>query len=329
MTSSDTAPKQETLFPIGTVARMTGISKDTIRAWERRYAAVTPKRTSGGGRLYSRNDIARLALIKRLTDEGERAGHLCKLSTEELNGRIELHAQHQLDTKSAVTSAPRVVVLGGGLMAKLAPDDQSLPGIEILALHHNPEALVEAPALRPDVLVVEFPTVDESSPAELAQLMTECAAERALVVYGFGTRRAVRLLETQTSTPVRAPVGLAELRKLILAGTPRVAASSAVSFRAAADEDRATTSVPERRFNDAALMSLAADATPVQCECPHHLVDLIRSLLAFETYSRNCENRGDDDAAVHGFLHSVTAEARALLETGLAEVAKHDGLPTP
>ena len=56
-------------YRIGKVSRLTGISADTLRIWERRYAAVVPVRTEAGGRLYSADDIARLKLIKNLVGD--------------------------------------------------------------------------------------------------------------------------------------------------------------------------------------------------------------------------------------------------------------------
>jgi DNA-binding transcriptional MerR regulator len=324
---SDNSTNEDTLFAIGTVARLTGVGKDTIRAWERRYRAIEPHRTPTGGRLYSRDDIARLALLKRLIDGGERAGLLCRLSTKELHARLELHAQHAAKTRlTPVAAPPRVVIVGGALAARLAHDEAALPGVELIGLYHQPERLTGMAPFPADVLVLEFPTVDETSTAELKRLLSVCAAAHTLIVYGFGTRRAVDALDTDASTPVRAPVGLTELRKLILASARPIPPHPAAGSQASSEGGLNAGSIPSRRFDDAALASLAASATPLDCECPHHLVDLIRSLLAFERYSGDCESRNDADAAVHRLVHEVTAQARASLESGLEEVAKHESL---
>ena len=45
------------MLPIRAVANLTGINPVTLRAWERRYNLITPKRTPKGHRLYSENDI--------------------------------------------------------------------------------------------------------------------------------------------------------------------------------------------------------------------------------------------------------------------------------
>jgi methanogenic corrinoid protein MtbC1 len=53
-----------TTYSIAAVANMTGISIDTLRAWERRYSIVTPARDRAGVRRYSERDVARLELAR-------------------------------------------------------------------------------------------------------------------------------------------------------------------------------------------------------------------------------------------------------------------------
>ena len=57
-------------YRIKRVAHLTGINPATLRAWERRYQLLTPRRSAAGYRLYTDEDIATLARIKRLIDEG-------------------------------------------------------------------------------------------------------------------------------------------------------------------------------------------------------------------------------------------------------------------
>jgi MerR family transcriptional regulator, light-induced transcriptional regulator len=57
-------------YRIKTVSLATGIPTTTIRAWERRYHFITPTRNTSGYRIYSDRDIAMLARVKALVDEG-------------------------------------------------------------------------------------------------------------------------------------------------------------------------------------------------------------------------------------------------------------------
>jgi DNA-binding transcriptional MerR regulator/methylmalonyl-CoA mutase cobalamin-binding subunit len=61
-------------YRIQSVARLTGISTATLRAWERRYHLVAPGRSPKGYRLYSDDEVARLRRIKALLDQGLRIG---------------------------------------------------------------------------------------------------------------------------------------------------------------------------------------------------------------------------------------------------------------
>lgn len=63
-------PSESPLYNIGVVTRMTGISKATLRAWERRYGFPDSNRTSGGHRLYSEKDIVHLRWVKARIDQG-------------------------------------------------------------------------------------------------------------------------------------------------------------------------------------------------------------------------------------------------------------------
>jgi DNA-binding transcriptional MerR regulator/methylmalonyl-CoA mutase cobalamin-binding subunit len=66
------------------VARRTGLSPHLIRIWERRYQAVNPERADTGRRLYSDEDIERLALLRQATLAGETISQIANLSREEL-----------------------------------------------------------------------------------------------------------------------------------------------------------------------------------------------------------------------------------------------------
>lgn len=77
----------QTGYPIRAVAKITGISLDTLRAWERRYKAVVPQR-SGRGRLYSGADIERLMLLNKLVQDGHAIGGVAFLSNQELQNLL-------------------------------------------------------------------------------------------------------------------------------------------------------------------------------------------------------------------------------------------------
>ncbi len=76
------------MYTIKRAAELTGISVATLRAWERRYAVVTPARSDGGYRLYDAADVRALAIMNSLVNEGWSARQaaqetLARLSNDE------------------------------------------------------------------------------------------------------------------------------------------------------------------------------------------------------------------------------------------------------
>lgn len=67
-----------------TAARQTGLTPDLIRAWEKRYAVVAPRRGPRGARLYSADDIARLRMLRQLVNAGRQIGDIARLAPREL-----------------------------------------------------------------------------------------------------------------------------------------------------------------------------------------------------------------------------------------------------
>jgi DNA-binding transcriptional MerR regulator len=90
-------------YPIRAVSRLTGISVDTLRAWERRYEAVAPARGQRG-RSYSESDVARLQRLGLLVRRGHAIGTIAALSDKALNQLVASSAR----TPEARTGEPAI-----------------------------------------------------------------------------------------------------------------------------------------------------------------------------------------------------------------------------
>lgn len=82
------------LYPMRTVVRLTGVAPDTLRAWERRYEAVVPKRTDGNARRYSEEDVRRLSLLRDAVNAGHAIGDVVGLPDAELAALGPANAPH-------------------------------------------------------------------------------------------------------------------------------------------------------------------------------------------------------------------------------------------
>ncbi|MBM4125153.1 MAG: MerR family transcriptional regulator [Nitrospira sp.] len=70
------------------VAKLTGLSRDVIRIWERRYGLIKPARGPNRYRLYTDDDVALLRYVKAEMDKGSSIGDLAALGHDELLARM-------------------------------------------------------------------------------------------------------------------------------------------------------------------------------------------------------------------------------------------------
>jgi DNA-binding transcriptional MerR regulator len=310
-------------YPIGVVSRLTGVRPTTLRIWERRYGLVRPSRSEGKSRLYSEDDLRRLTLVKALVDAGHQISLLAPMTIEELRHRLEGTTARTIKPGNGNDSPARVVLVGNSLPERLkgAEHIAMAQGVEIMASFSDEQELRnESVTLEPDVLALEYATVHHDALPRVQSLMTATGATRAVVIYGIAAGQALQDLGSAGVICLRAPVPLADI----------VSTCRNVSRRAqpalAAVESVTSEQVSARRFSPEQLARISTRAPAIACECPHHLVDLINSMAAFETYSRECENRNTQDAQIHAFLGVTAGRSRAMLEAALERVAEFEGI---
>lgn len=97
---------------IGAVERDTGLSKDTLRVWERRYGFPAPDRDGLDERAYTVDQVEKLRLIKRLLDAGHRPGRIVPLPYAELLG-LNVGSKLAAAHAQAHDSAPGLADLQG------------------------------------------------------------------------------------------------------------------------------------------------------------------------------------------------------------------------
>ncbi len=125
-------PRQRPLtrHSIGFVSRRTGLKPDVIRAWERRYGAITPGRTDTNRRFYTDEEIERLALLRKVTLAGRQIGQVCHLSTEDLR-------QLAAEDEAAIARLPHLPRPAAGEHGTDGRGDACLAAVENL----DPQAL--------------------------------------------------------------------------------------------------------------------------------------------------------------------------------------------
>jgi len=300
-------------YKIGKVSKMTGIATDTLRIWERRYAAVTPTRSEAGGRLYAAHEIERLKLIKALVDNGDSIGNIATLTLDELENRISETRAVSAPGRNA--QALRLIVVGRSIPGKIERDREAMKDLILVSSYPDIQALnAESELLKADILVIEQSTLQQESATQVADLINQVNAAHAVIIYRFAAKDTLERIPKSRFSTLRAPVEIKMLSEHChsLQRNPLPPAET--------DTKKINSHAPPRRYDDAALAKIGAISPTIACECPHHLAELLASLAAFERYSSECESRDLKDAELHAYLGKSASHARHLIEDALEMV---------
>ena len=96
---------------IAAVERETGLSKDTLRIWERRYGFPNPLRDANGERLYPAEQLEKLRLIRHLMDQGMRPGKIVAAPLPELAAHMGVVQAASTSVGSESGPASEVIAL--------------------------------------------------------------------------------------------------------------------------------------------------------------------------------------------------------------------------
>lgn len=289
------------LYRIGTVANLTGLSVERLRAWDRRYG-LAPAHRSGKTRFYDRAQLQRLKRIKQLIDQGQPISSLVDLSDEQLASRLT--ASHEI---TAFT--PRIGLIGPNLLVLEHEADTSA---DIRARWANMDAFGSSPQAPGglDAVVVQLPVLS-LRPVEMVE--ENYPEARIVALYQFVTDKHLNRVREHGVTALQWPLSWPEIESACQSGASRPL--------------RAPRSAP-RRFSDEQLIAIAASATDPS-QSPNHLVELITRLNAFADYTLAWQGADEAPAgavAVHERVYSDVTQARAQLESALEALADAEEL---
>ena len=336
---SEAGAAAPSLHRSGAVARMLRMPVATLRVWERRYGLTQPDLTPSGQRLYSADDIRRLALIKQLTDLGHAIGSLAPLDIPQLQRVASTHAQAlaatQGNERSDAAQAPplrpwRLAVIGAPLGTRLQrPALLRRLGRPVVLQGAFDDIAQAAAALQGshlDALLFHEPQLHAGWLAAVEAAAPAFAGVPKAVLYSFASDPVCEALATAGTALLREPQPDVVVAQWLNSLSSKVAAAP----QSAADlPTPGADPVPPRRWNDAALADFANLSSTIACECPRHVAELLMQLSHFEAYTAECEHRNAADAELHAYLHRVATASRARFEAALEHVALHEGLLLP
>ena len=215
----------DNVYKIGAVSRITGIGSETLRAWERRYAAVTPLRTNSGDRNYTRDHIAKLLLLKTLVDAGHSISSVANMSLEDLKESVESDPMlSKVQTKApteenlANKTTCRVALLGTGFPLRILDSFEEVDAIEIVGAFESMSELRSAnhSIMQPDIVIVERPTINKNTKSELQEIRSITGAWHVILIYGFSNQELIQQNQSNQTTVVRTSIDVQELARLCI-----------------------------------------------------------------------------------------------------------------
>lgn len=317
----NTAPR----YRSGAAARMARMPVSTLRVWEQRYGVISPAKSESGQRLYSGEDVRRLTLLRSLVSQGHAIGAIAHADSAELEQLLETSRAAEEAGPLAAHAAISLAVCGPLLAERVRRRRSTLASLGI-------EPVTELPAvdgqgrldLPPDTdaLIVEAASLQPETAQAILAAARGAGTSAVGVIYSFGTVRATDMLRAAGVRLYREPNAHSELDQVLHELTQLVRVDAVYGklepLRRSA-----------RRFTDRQLEIFANASQTIACECPRHLVDLIRQLDAFERFSDGCAVRSTLDEQLHRHLGDVANRARLMLEDAMEFAIRAETLHPP
>ena len=295
-------PLADDFYRIGSVAALTGIAVERLRAWERRHD-FSPAHKHGRTRFYSAQQLEKLKKIKHLIDRGQTVSSVIHLTEQQLNQRLNDSPAAAVDSPNAAAQAIPLVGLVGANLLQLEQKQEPTDRIDVVARWANLDALLDPSQQQqlPQVLVLQMPVL---STQDIAKAQQHLPNSKIITAYQFATAAELSRCQT-TDTPVlKWPLDWREIEFTCLEESKRYLKSVGYALR---------------RFSDEELIALAvSDTDPNQPT--QHLVEAVHQINALSAYLQTCAEEHASEAAAHGALDeacSDAAYARAYLESAL------------
>ena len=174
---------------------MLGIPTSTLRAWEDRYGLITPTRSAGSQRLYSRSEVERLRFIRSQIDSGVTAADAHRLLSDEVLAGHVLHTTHGENRGPLILIAEK-----DPYAAELAEYFLRTEGWEVATAFDDVQAKLQFDERSPDVVIVDllisggagFRLLRDFAAAQTAQLIAVSAIDSAEEALKLGAAAFLR-----------------------------------------------------------------------------------------------------------------------------------------
>ena len=261
----------EDLYRIGTVAALTGVAVERLRAWERRYD-FKPTYKSGKTRFYSEEQLSRLKKIKQLTDLGYTISRLITLTDVELHEKLssvtKIEDQTAIEKKTG--RRPKVCLIGASLLSQEQTEKVS-ERIEITSRWANIESFNtnHDEAMTTDIIVALVPVL---IPYVIENIENKSPSSQLIILYQFATSEQISYFEQKPTVVLNWPVDWQQIEYQCanLFGLPKLQGN-----------------MHPRYFSDEELIAMSVSDSSNEGSIKH-LVNEINQLNALAQYLSSC-----------------------------------------
>ena len=183
----------------------------------------------------------------------------------------------------------------------------------------------DASRIKPDIIILEFPVIDEHILRLVKELHRVTKSRRIIVIYSFARSVDIKRINDDITRTMKAPVTLEEIFNTISLVDLPIPNNNETKIEVKSEQPIEFTA-PAKRFSRKTLAVLGDISSSIACECPQHLTELVTGLSNFEDYSAECVSQSPKDAELHTYLQSITANCRASMEEALEKVAIAEGI---
>ena len=298
-------------FEVGAVSKITKLSPNTLRTWERRKFIEASSRSSTGRRRYSQEQVEILVLLKKLTSMGDSISSIAHLPLAELRSRLLEYQTQNTEAVSIRSSMVKVLSIG----------NQAKTWASILPAQFKTVSDKEP---NPDIVIIDLdaPKVECRRRVKLA--VHEYPNAPIALIYDYAPRELIQQFSDEGKFLIHVPCS-----PELLVHYVHAALANATHQNAPTTENEGGFPSTPRLFSDKQLATIAASNPNIKCECPHHISALVASLASFENYCRRCEVESPQDAEVHTYLGKEISRARSIVEDALLYLCEKDNLVIP
>lgn len=306
---------------IGAVAKRTGISVHTLRAWEKRHNALEVTRTESGRRLYKQSDVSRLTLLKRLIDLGNSIGNIAHLETSVLQAMVLTEASEGIINNAAIQKQrPNVILWGQSLIQKAEANPAFTSAIQLISASDDLSKIKASIAESEDaVAILEFDSIHIAELRVIRSITEIIRDNRLIILFKKAHRELIQELRNLNLSLLRHPVNMNDLLDQLTITKGEETSIQGLQLVAMQHPT-------PHQFTPRQLRMISSLTRSEPSGLSSRIADIVRALTEIESHCQHDSNFDNDQQMAQKNILKLSANARTYMENALAIATKNAGI---